>query len=131
MPESPDPPEFEASKPRRAVDWNSLPRGGGSVNAVDSISGVSHVLPRVLQRMHSGGARQGQTAPQEEADEPSEAEHLSQLADVLDQSQQRLGSEEAALQWLRTPHPALDGSTPMSMLRSGTGLALVLQALAG
>jgi uncharacterized protein (DUF2384 family) len=41
-----------------------------------------------------------------------------------------LGSEQAALDWLKTPHPALADAAPVSLLHTDAGLAQVLQLLA-
>lgn len=39
------------------------------------------------------------------------------------------GSHERALDWLRTPHPRLEGRTPLSLLRTDTGSRMVEEVL--
>ena len=119
-----------AAKPRRTTDWTSLPPSGGPLHAVDGIQGVSRVRPVTLLRTGHISERRYPAPPPPGHDAPNrDAEHLNQVAQVLAQAQSTLGSEEAALAWLRSPQTALAGATPLSMMGSDAGLAQVLRAL--
>jgi putative toxin-antitoxin system antitoxin component (TIGR02293 family) len=55
--------------------------------------------------------------------------HLNQVAHVLETAQLVLGSEAAALTWLKAPHLALGGLAPMNVMSTDTGAAQVLRLL--
>lgn len=134
MPQTPAPPAPPAppgapKRRRPATDWVSLARSGGPVHAVDPVLNVGPVRPIILAHTAPVGAPRGRTPPPRHDDAQDEAEHLQHLAVVLAHAQQVLGSETAALAWLRAPHPALDQETPQSLLATDAGMARVLRLL--
>ena len=136
MPQKPDsprvPPEFTAgqeAKPRRVTDWGSLPLSGGPLHAVDAVLNVSRIRPVTLTRTTPLGERHGHPPSHHPEATNHDAEHLRQVAQVLERAQQRWGSEQAALAWLRAPHTALSGATPLSLMVTDGGLAQVLHLL--
>ena len=133
----PQQPETPKPKPRRPADWASLPPSGGPLHAVDGVLGVTRIRPVSLVRTGNISER-----PEPARDTPlrsatprtperanHDAEHLNQVARVLDLAQEVLGSEDAALAWLRAPNVRLAGETPHSVMVSPTGLAQVLRLL--
>ena len=60
---------------------------------------------------------------------PSESEGVLRIARIAGRACVVLGDLEAAHQWLRTPVPALGGVTPLSLLDTEPGAALVSDAL--
>ena len=82
---------------------------------IDSI-----VIPsRTLQHRRSRGER----LTVEESDRVFRVLHAFSHATDL------YGSQERALQWLRRPHPRLEGRTPLSLLRTDTGSRIVEETL--
>ena len=55
--------------------------------------------------------------------------HLNQVAHVIEMAQLVLGSEAAALTWLKAPHLALGGLAPMNVMSTDAGAAQVLRLL--
>lgn len=134
MPQTPDPPDSPAppgprKRPRSATDWVSLARSGGPVHAVDPVLHVAPVRPVILARTAPEAPPRGRPPHPLRDDAQDEAEHLQHLAVVLAHAQQVLGSEPAALAWLRAPHPALGQEAPQTLLGTDAGMARVLQLL--
>ena len=48
---------------------------------------------------------------------------------VLSLAESVYGSRERALDWLRKPHPRLDGRAPLSLLKTDTGSRIVEELL--
>lgn len=59
----------------------------------------------------------------------AEADRLYRLARIADLATQMIGDREKALRWLRHPVPALNGATPLDMLKSEAGTAQVERIL--
>lgn len=130
---SPDPPAFQteqAARPRRTTDWGSLAPSGGPLHGVDAVLGVTRVRPVTLMRTGTVSERRAPDPPPP-APATSEAEHLSQVAQVLERAQEVLGSEEAALAWFRSAHPGLAGQAPRTVMGTAAGLAQVWRLLPG
>jgi putative toxin-antitoxin system antitoxin component (TIGR02293 family) len=59
----------------------------------------------------------------------AEADRLYRLARIADLATQMIGDAKKAHRWLRHPVPALNGATPLDMLKSEAGTAQVEQVL--
>jgi len=132
MPPKPAPPKPGAATPpapKPAPDWGSLPVSGGSLNALDAVSGVSRVRPVSLMRTNTVSERRSAPPPPRSPAPVPEEAHLHQVAHVLEMAQLVLGSEAAALAWLKAPHLALGGLAPMKVMSTDAGAAQVLGLL--
>ena len=135
MPQKPDPPKpppepAPEHKPRRTTDWGSLPVSGGPVHAVEPVLSVTRIRPVMLTLTTTASERRAPAPPPSASTPPNrDAEHLTQVAQLLQRAQQLLGSEQAALVWLKTPHTGLAGAAPMAMMNTAAEIAQVLQLL--
>ena len=131
-PDSPKPPPEPAPehKPRRTTDWGSLPISGGPLHAVEPVFSVTRIRPVMLTRTTTGSERRAPAPPPYPSTPPNrDAEHLTEVAQLLERAQQLLGSEHAALVWFKTPHTGLAGAAPMAMMNTAAEIAQVLQLL--
>ena len=131
-PSAPDAPEFIAhtnAKPRRSTDWGSLAPSGGPLHAVDAVQSVTRIRPVTLMRTGNVSERRYPDPPPPPTPANRDAEHLSQVAQVLERAQEAFGSEEAALAWFRAPHAELAGQAPRTVMATAAGLAQVLRLL--
>ena len=130
QPARPKTPTSKPTSPKPAPDWGSLPVSGGSLGALDPISGVSRVRPVSLMRTGTVSERRSSAPPPSPSPAPGhDAAHLNQVAHVIEMAQLVLGSEAAALTWLKAPHVALGGLAPMNVMASDAGAAQVLRLL--
>ena len=60
---------------------------------------------------------------------PEQSDRIARAAGVLALAHETFGSREKANGWMRDANRALDGKTPLSMLRTGSGAQLVEQVL--
>ena len=60
---------------------------------------------------------------------PVESERFLRLVRVVARAEHVLGARDAALDWLRTPNPALGGEKPMSLLDTEIGAHAVNEVL--
>ena len=58
-----------------------------------------------------------------------ESDRVLRVIRVLSLTESIYGSRERALNWLRKPHPRLDGRTPLSLLKTDTGSRIVEELL--
>jgi putative toxin-antitoxin system antitoxin component (TIGR02293 family) len=58
-----------------------------------------------------------------------ESDRVLRVIRVLSLTESTYGSRERALDWLRKPHPRLDGRTAFSLLNTGTGSRIVEELL--
>jgi len=58
-----------------------------------------------------------------------ESDRVLRAIRVLSLAESIYGSRERALDWLRKPHPRLDGRTPLSLLKTDTGSRIVEELL--
>jgi putative toxin-antitoxin system antitoxin component (TIGR02293 family) len=56
---------------------------------------------------------------------PEQSDKFARMAGVVAHAQRVFGDPQAALEWLRTPNPALGHEIPLRMLRTGSGTTLV------
>lgn len=133
MPRPPDSPEPDAEPKtpvrRITTDWASLGQTGGSLNGVEPVLSVNRIRPVTLARTNNLNPHQVPRQKPEDKSSQIEAEHLDHLARVLERAAQVLGSDDAVLAWLKTPHPQLAGNAPGNLLRTDAGLTLVLDVL--
>lgn len=58
-----------------------------------------------------------------------ESDRVLRVIRVLSSAEAIYGSRERALQWLRRPHPRLQGRVPLSLLKTDTGSRMVEELL--
>ena len=56
---------------------------------------------------------------------PEQSDRVARMAGVTAHAHRVFGDPEAALEWLRTPNPALGHEAPLRFLRTGSGTAVV------
>ncbi len=80
-----------------------------------------------------GGKRALGAEPRRESDfgrlSPVESERFLRLVRIVARAEHVLGARDAALDWLRTPNPALGGEKPISLLDTGIGADAVNEVL--
>jgi putative toxin-antitoxin system antitoxin component (TIGR02293 family) len=80
-----------------------------------SDSDLSEVIPRrTLTNLKSVGTLS-----------PEQSDRIARMAGVTAHAQRVFQERGAALEWLRSPNPALGQETPLRMMRTGSGAALV------
>lgn len=58
-----------------------------------------------------------------------ESDRVLRVIRVLSLAESVYGTRERALEWLRKPHPRLEGRTPISLLKTDTGSRIVEELL--
>ena len=58
-----------------------------------------------------------------------ESDRVLRLVRILSTTEAIYGNRERALGWLRTPHPRLDGRSPISLVKTDTGSRIVEELL--
>jgi putative toxin-antitoxin system antitoxin component (TIGR02293 family) len=58
-----------------------------------------------------------------------ESDRVLRVIRVLSSAEAIYGSRERALEWMRRPHPRLDGRAPLSLLKTDTGSRIVEELL--
>lgn len=58
-----------------------------------------------------------------------ESDRVLRVIRVLSSAEAIYGSRERALEWMRKPHPRLDGRAPLSLLKTDTGSRIVEELL--
>jgi putative toxin-antitoxin system antitoxin component (TIGR02293 family) len=56
---------------------------------------------------------------------PEQSDRVARMAGVTAHAQRVFGDPQSALEWLRAPNPALGHETPLRILRTGSGAAVV------
>jgi putative toxin-antitoxin system antitoxin component (TIGR02293 family) len=80
-----------------------------------SDSDLSEVIPRrTLTNLKSVGTLS-----------PEQSDRIARMAGVTAHAQRVFQERGPALEWLRSPNPALGQETPLRMMRTGSGAALV------
>jgi len=121
-------------------DWLGL---GAPATEADILQIVeSRLAPSVIKRLTALGLRRSEI---DEAVIPSrtlqhrrsrrekltieESDRVLRVIRVLSSAEAIYGDRERALTWMRTPHPRLEGRTPLSLLRTDTGSRIVEELL--
>lgn len=60
---------------------------------------------------------------------PEESDRVLRVLRALSQAAVVYGSRERALAWMRTPHPRLNGRSPLTLLKTDTGSRMVEELL--
>lgn len=99
-----------------AEAWRSLQHAGYTRDEISSVVGNS---PKTIRR-------------KENRDEPldlAEGDRTMRLVRITNQAVAAFGDQEKALTWMRRPNDALLGKTPLAMIATEAGTAVVRRAL--
>lgn len=116
------------AEPRRESDFIPLVREGVPFPAFRKASESLELSLSDLERALGLSARSLQRRKHGRLN-PVESERFLRLVRVVARAEHVLGARDAALDWLRTPNPALGGEPPLSLLDTEIGAEAVNQVL--
>lgn len=109
------------------IDFVHLVERGLPVSTVAEMQRLAALsdteLARIIPRRTLSHARRGDRLS------PEQSDRVARAAGIFILAHETFRSEEKANDWLRRPNAALQGATPLSLLRTGSGADLVEQVL--
>lgn len=115
--------------PRSVLEWIALVRQGISANAIDAAMRVIGIGQSELSRALDIPERTLARRKKEGVLSRDESGKLVRLAQVIERAVEVFEDERAALNWLKSPNPALGGASPLSLLDTELGSAAVVNTL--
>jgi putative toxin-antitoxin system antitoxin component (TIGR02293 family) len=115
--------------PRSLLEWITLVRQGISASAVDAALRVIGVGQSELARALDIPERTLARRKKEGVLSRDESGKLVRLAQVIERAVEVFEDERAALSWIKSPNPALGGSSPLSLLDTELGSMAVANTL--
>ena len=116
-------------RPRSAMDWIGVIRGGIPATAVDSIRNAVGLSQSELARVLCIPERTLARRKREGVLSSEESSKLLRLARVVSRARQVFDDRGAAVDWLKSPNVVLSGNAPLNLLDTDIGAESVLDTL--
>lgn len=117
------------TRPRTALDWVSVIRGGLSAAAIDSLIKTLALTQGELAAALAIPERTLARRKKEGALNSEESAKLVRLARVVERAETVFEDLATALAWLKSPNTALGGATPLTLMDTEIGAEGVLDTL--
>lgn len=115
--------------PESALDWIAVVRNGLPASALHQILSKTRMTQATLSEALSIPARTLTRSKHEGLLSPEVSAKIIRVARVLARAEEVTGAPEAALGWMLTHNPSLDGQRPLFLLDTDIGAELVLDTL--
>ena len=115
--------------PHSVFEWISLVRQGISASAVDAAVRVMGIGKSELARALDIPERTLARRKKEGVLSSDESGKMVRLAQVIERAVEVFEDEQTAMSWLKSPNPALGGSSPLSLLDTELGSVSVTNTL--
>ncbi len=115
--------------PRSILEWIALVRQGISASAVDAVVRVIGIGQSELSQALDIPERTLARRKKEGVLTADESGKMVRLAQVIERAVDVFENEQVAMNWLKGSNPALDGSSPLSLLDTELGSVAVLNTL--